>query len=369
MRRHSTRERRRAFLLAVVCAISAATPHVRAQTAVTLTASASPTSGQPNVHNIVITGSNFPAGTIVPADIMVTLQPQTTGAGPSASTAAKSVAIGTGTIRRITFTIPAEVVVVTPTAYHVSVTGRTTAGATFSSSNRANLTVNPPAKIVSVTPPGGAPGASLSVAITTQYTNFVQGATQASFGPGISVGGAAEGAFGPVTVHNPTSATAQIAIGQAAPPNARAITVRTGVQSATLSDAFTVATSNRAPTANAGGPYNGVAGQAIGFTATATDPDNDALIFTWNFGDQTDPVIGSTPTHAYAAPGDYSVSLTVSDGRGGSVTVSTTAAVAARPNIAPAFTSTPLTSAKHQLPYSYQAVATDPDGDALAFSV
>jgi hypothetical protein len=52
--------------------------------------------------------------------------------------------------------------------------------------------------------------------VAGSYTNFVQGATQASFGPGISVGGGTVGALGPVTVTSPTSATAHLSISASA---------------------------------------------------------------------------------------------------------------------------------------------------------
>src|SRR5262249_53217326 len=65
--------------------------------------------------------------------------------------------------------------------------------------------------ILSVNPASAQQGqANLAVTTTGQYTNFVQGVTQATFGPDISVGGAAEGTLGPVTVTSPTTATAQL---------------------------------------------------------------------------------------------------------------------------------------------------------------
>src|SRR5206468_3709525 len=70
---------------------------------------------------------------------------------------------------------------------------------------------------------------------------------------------------------------------------------------------------NRAPTANPGGPYNGVVGVPVNFDGTgSTDPDGDALTYAWNFGDGG-TAAGSMTSHAYADSGDFVVCLTVAD--------------------------------------------------------
>ena len=71
---------------------------------------------------------------------------------------------------------------------------------------------------------------------------------------------------------------------------------------------------NSAPTADAGGPYTGDVGVAIRFDGTgSSDPDGDALTYSWNFGDGSTGS-GATPSHAYTMAGRYEVSLVVSDG-------------------------------------------------------
>jgi outer membrane protein OmpA-like peptidoglycan-associated protein len=48
------------------------------------------------------------------------------------------------------------------------------------------------------------------------------------------------------------------------------------------------------------------------------DPDNDRLIYRWDFGDGTTATFDiPTATHRYAKAGNYTVRLTVDDGRGG----------------------------------------------------
>jgi peptide/nickel transport system substrate-binding protein len=60
-------------------------------------------------------------------------------------------------------------------------------------------------------------------------------------------------------------------------------------------------------------------GQSLSVSGSATDPDRDALTFTWNFGDNSTETGANTP-HAYSIPGRYVILLTVTDGRGGEAT-------------------------------------------------
>lgn len=63
---------------------------------------------------------------------------------------------------------------------------------------------------------------------------------------------------------------------------------------------------------------NASVGQVITFTATATDPNGDALAYGWDFGDGDYSVDNAaTTTHAFTAVGEYYVEVTVSDMKGG----------------------------------------------------
>jgi hypothetical protein len=73
---------------------------------------------------------------------------------------------------------------------------------------------------------------NLSVALSGQYTSWVQGTTVANFGAGITVT-----AF---TVNSPTSATAAVNIDSATATGARTVILSTGAKTDTLSNGFTV---------------------------------------------------------------------------------------------------------------------------------
>lgn len=71
---------------------------------------------------------------------------------------------------------------------------------------------------------------------------------------------------------------------------------------------------NTPPQAVLQGPTTGKVKEILSFNAEdSTDPENDELTFAWSFGEGA-AVTSSEATHAYAAPGTYTVRLTVSDG-------------------------------------------------------
>ena len=54
--------------------------------------------------------------------------------------------------------------------------------------------------------------------------------------------------------------------------------------------------------------------KVLSFVASVIDADNDELVYSWDFGDGEKSELVS-PVHTYAAPGTYTVKLTVSDGK------------------------------------------------------
>jgi hypothetical protein len=82
--------------------------------------------------------------------------------------------------------------------------------------------------------------------------------------------------------------------------------------------------------ANAGGPYEGFVGKEIIFDGSkSSDPNGDPLDFYWDFGDGNFGK-GERVSHIYQNPGQYSITLTVSDGMATS-TATTTAKISIAP--------------------------------------
>ena len=75
-----------------------------------------------------------------------------------------------------------------------------------------------------------------------------------------------------------------------------------------------ITNSNGLPAAQAGADQNTQVGQMVNFDGSdSTDPENQPLTFSWDFGDGG-AASDATPTHVYVAAGSYVVTLTVSDG-------------------------------------------------------
>lgn len=99
---------------------------------------------------------------------------------------------------------------------------------------------------------------------------------------------------------------------------------------ATTTAEIAVPPANRAPIADAGGPYSGDTGAVITFNGTASsDADGDPLTYSWDFGDGATGT-GVTPPHDYAVAGSYAISLVVNDGEFDSSVATSTAEITDR---------------------------------------
>ncbi len=143
---------------------------------------------------------------------------------------------------------------------------------------------------------------------------------------------------------------------------------------ATQSWSVTVRPVNVPPNITSAPPTAAAAGTAYAYAVRAADPDGDALTFrltTAPAGMTIDPATGLiqwTPTSAQV--GNQAVTVVADDGFGGTATQSYTVVVAAQAaNRPPVITSAPPLAAAVGQPYPYQAAATDPDGDAVLFTL
>ncbi|HUV55469.1 MAG TPA: PKD domain-containing protein [Candidatus Krumholzibacteriaceae bacterium] len=105
---------------------------------------------------------------------------------------------------------------------------------------------------------------------------------------------------------------------------------------ATLTPNYLNIVINHYPTANVNGPYSAEATDSISFNSSgSTDPDGFIVQNFWDFGDGTNST-DADPSHAYAEPGTYTVSLKVTDDSGDSHTATTSATISPKPPIADA---------------------------------
>lgn len=77
-------------------------------------------------------------------------------------------------------------------------------------------------------------------------------------------------------------------------------------------------------------PNPAAAGQDVSFSVSASDPNNQALTFAWNFGDGSTGS-GATLVHDYTATGNYNATVTVTNTSQASVSASLTVNVSVSP--------------------------------------
>ncbi|TBR41558.1 PKD domain-containing protein [Marinomonas agarivorans] len=104
----------------------------------------------------------------------------------------------------------------------------------------------------------------------------------------------------------------------------------------------------------------------VDFDASSSyDADNDPLSFSWKFGDGV-TATGATPTHTYSMAGNYTVELTVSDGKTTTKTSKAVNVTAATVNLPPVAKATHITNG---LTVSVDAsMSVDPNGDSLTYT-
>lgn len=128
----------------------------------------------------------------------------------------------------------------------------------------------------SLSPSFSQPGQTVFVTIKGVFTNFQQGTTQATFGPGIAVGGAPQGGPGLVSVIDSVTAIAGLTVDPAAAPGSRTVALQTGAEQAALQNGFLVlgAVTGAYPIVSIDSPAEGseVTSPTL-VTGTATSPN------------------------------------------------------------------------------------------------
>ena len=152
------------------------------------------------------------------------------------------------------------------------------------------------------------------------------------------------------------------------------VSVSDGAASASLpAYTLTVVPANNPPVIGGTPVTAATAGQAYSYTPTASDADGQALTFSivnrpsWATFNASNGRLSGTPTTAHV--GSYTnVSITVSDGIA-QATLAPFTIVVAGPNQPPVITGTPATAATVGQAYSFTPSASDPNGQALTFSI
>ncbi|HVM46002.1 MAG TPA: PKD domain-containing protein, partial [Candidatus Thermoplasmatota archaeon] len=126
-------------------------------------------------------------------------------------------------------------------------------------------------------------------------------------------------------------------------------------------DLLRVAIPNRAPIASFTATPEGL---TVALDASASsDEDGDALAYSWSMGDGT-TLAGVAPRHTYAADGEYTVTLTVSDGK--LTGAASRAVTVVRPNAAPVAV---MDVSGADLTWRFDASgSSDTDEDALSYA-
>lgn len=122
---------------------------------------------------------------------------------------------------------------------------------------------------------------------------------------------------------------------------------------------------NRLPVASIASVGTTILGQSTAFDGSASnDPDGSITRYSWNFGDATGDT-GAIVSHIYAAAGTYTVTLTVTDNDGATVS----AIITARVDAPPVAKITPIPTVILGQSQTFDGSASnDPDGSITSYS-
>ena len=144
----------------------------------------------------------------------------------------------------------------------------------------------------------------------------------------------------------------------------------------TASQTYTIGvgqTGNRPPRVTTQPGTTGISGNTYTYALKATDADGDTLTYALTEFPQGMVISSTTGAISWSIPANVAglapVTVEVTDGKGGVGTQGYAISVSGASNRAPVFNSTPVTSVTAGSAYAYTARATDPDGDAVTYSL
>jgi PKD repeat protein len=126
---------------------------------------------------------------------------------------------------------------------------------------------------------------------------------------------------------------------------------------------------NVPPVANPGGPYTGIAGTPLMLDGSMSfDSDGQIVAYLWDFGDGASDTLDK-PSHTYAAPGIYTVTLTVTDDDGATGMMTTMANIGVPGNQPPvAHAGGPYSGLVNAAISFDGSRSSDPEGGALTYA-
>ncbi|WP_287726274.1 putative Ig domain-containing protein [Microcystis sp. M061S2] len=134
--------------------------------------------------------------------------------------------------------------------------------------------------------------------------------------------------------------------------------------------------SNNAPEFTTNPELEIIVGNDYSYNANAVDADNDTLFYSLSLAPDGLTIDNKTGVLSWKAPtiGNYNISISVEDGKGGRDTQTynlgvVTNVIDSQPNRPPVFVSNPVVSGNLNNEYRYDANATDADNDNLTYSV
>ena len=131
-------------------------------------------------------------------------------------------------------------------------------------------------------------------------------------------------------------------------------------------DVFSVTYQNVAPAIEIGGYAAINEGDTVEVSAEVSDPGDDPITVTWDFGDGLPGATGLTASRTYPDDGRFTIRATAADDNGGERSDSTSLIVN---NVAPIITSSPPTVVSAEGTYAYDVTVTDPGDDTISYEL